>query len=65
MGLTLNSGSNAQVTDSALSLKVAGMAKNNQEQQGKMAMDLVQSAGQTAKVSAPTLSSGNHVNIKV
>jgi hypothetical protein len=51
--------------ESPLEIKVAQMAKSQQKREGQMAIQLLESANVTPKVSAPTASSGAHINIKV
>ncbi|MCP4987290.1 MAG: hypothetical protein GY928_14925 [Colwellia sp.] len=53
----------AQSTSGA-ELLAAALAKNNQEAEGKMALQLIQSAN-VNNVPAPTGNSGFNVNIKV
>lgn len=47
-----------------LELKTAKMAKDQMELEGKMAVELIQSAA-IPQVNPPTASSGNNINIKV
>ena len=50
--------------DTAHGIKTAQKAKSQQELEGQMALNLIQSANVNA-VPAPTATSGNNINIKV
>ncbi|MBU2871467.1 hypothetical protein [Colwellia sp. E2M01] len=43
----------------------AAVAKSQQELEGQMALQLIQSAGPVAAAAAPTGNIGQHINIKV
>ncbi|TYK66848.1 hypothetical protein [Colwellia echini] len=43
----------------------AAVAKSQQELEGQMALQLIQSAGPVASATAPSGNIGNHINIKV
>jgi len=65
--MTISLDQNASVTAQSTSgaeLLTAALAKKNQEAEGKMALQLIQSAS-INNVSAPTGNSGFNVNIKV
>jgi hypothetical protein len=65
MSISLNQNTSvAAQSTSGAELLTAALAKNNQEAEGKMALQLIQSAS-LSSVSAPTGNSGFNVNIKV
>lgn len=68
MSITINPSSPSTAQSSSASegaqLLTAALAKNNQELEGQMALQLIQSAN-TSSLPAPTGVSGNNVNIKV
>ena len=65
MSIALNSTSAAQTnTDTGVALKTAELAKSQQELEGQMALNLIQSAVVT-NVPAPIGNSGTQINIKV
>lgn len=59
----------ASANTSGEQLLTAALAKGSQEQEGKMALALIEAAVASspapASASAPTANLGNHVNIKV
>ncbi|WP_448211645.1 cytoplasmic protein [Colwellia sp. MEBiC06753] len=67
MTITIHGNSSMNVdSGSALEIKGAKMAKDQMEIEGKMALELIESAAASIpNVNPPTLSSGNNVNIKV
>jgi hypothetical protein len=66
MALTINSSTTqAPQPDFKTAVSVASLAKTNQELEGKMALDLLGAAGNTASLATPTATSGNSINIKV
>lgn len=69
MTISIASGTSAVQTntDSAHGLLVAKKARSQQELEGQMALELIQSAGTAANASlpTPTATSGMNVNIKV
>ncbi len=65
MSVSLNQNTSvAAQSSSGAELLTAALAKNNQEDEGKMALQLIQSAN-INNVPAPTGNSGFQVNIKV
>ncbi|MFD2166729.1 hypothetical protein ACFSJY_10715 [Thalassotalea euphylliae] len=65
MSLTIGNTDPVQTkAGTATELKTANLAKNQQELEGQMALNLIQSAAPAA-VQPPTASSGNNINIKV
>ncbi len=65
--MSISIGQNTSVaaqSTSGAELLTAALAKNNQEAEGKMALQLIQSAN-VNNVPEPTGNSGFHVNIKV
>ncbi len=65
--MSISIGQNTSVaaqSTSGAELLTAALAKNNQEAEGKMALQLIQSAN-VNNVPAPTGNSGFNVNIKV
>lgn len=63
MSININSTSSIQTNDStAVGIKTAQKAKGQQELEGQMALNLIQSA---AIVPPPSGNAGNTVNIKV
>lgn len=68
MAVTINSSPGTPPvpeSNTKLEASVASLAKSNQELEGQMALQLLNTAGSTANVPAPTATSGTHVNIKV
>jgi hypothetical protein len=66
MSITINSASTAVQpnTGSGAELLTAGLAKNQQEREGQMALQMIQSAS-VDNITPPTSNLGNNVNIKV
>ncbi|MCH2057125.1 MAG: hypothetical protein MK214_11095 [Thalassotalea sp.] len=64
--MTLSVGSTGSIhvdSGNALEIKGAQMAKDQMELEGKMALDLIESAN-IQNVNPPTATSGNNINIK-
>ena len=65
MSITLNHSDSGQGNiETAVAVKMMQKAKQQQELEGQMALQLIDTAGQAA-VPAPTASAGQHINIKV
>ena len=65
MAMTIGSTSSVQTnTDTAVALKTAGLAKNQQQLEGEMAMKLIQSAD-INNMPTPAANIGGLINIKV
>jgi len=66
MSLTINSHDSVQTnTETAHAIKTAKLAKNQQELEGEMALNLIQSATNVQTVSPPVGNSGHNINITV
>lgn len=65
MSISLNTTNSVQTShESTHAIKTAKLAQSQQEAEGQMALNLIQSAD-LSSLPAPTASSGNNVNIKV
>ena len=65
MSIAINSTTPAQTnTDTGVALKTAGLAKSQQELEGQMALNLIQSAVVT-NIPSPVGNTGSQINIKV
>jgi hypothetical protein len=65
MSVTINSTSSVQSnTESAVAVKTAKLAKNQQALEGEMALKLIQSAN-IESLPTPTSTVGTQINIKV
>lgn len=66
MSISINSNNSVQMnTESAVAIKTAQKANNQQELEGQMALKLIQSATTVEQVAAPIGNSGHNINIKV
>lgn len=66
MSLSINTNSGVLTnTDTAVAVKAAGIAKDQLEKEGQMALELIASVPIGTGLPAPTQSSGNTINIKV
>ena len=66
MSLTINSNNSVQTnTETAHAIKTAQLAKGQQEMEGHLALDLIQSAAGTQLASPPVGNSGHNINITV
>ena len=66
MSLTINSNNSVQTnTETAHAIKTANLAKSQQEIEGQMALNLIQSATVGQAVSPPVGNSGHNINISV
>jgi hypothetical protein len=64
MAMTIGDTSSIHVdSGNALEIKTAKLAKDRMEQEGKMAVELIEAAA-LPQVNPPTASSGNNINIK-
>ena len=66
MSININSTNQvAQNTETAHGIKTAKLVKNQQEVEGQMALELIQSADINAQLAAPVGNKGHTINIKV
>lgn len=64
MSLTLNNDNQVREVTTGHALKTANLSKDQQELEGKMAIDLIESAN-IGELAQPIGNSGQNINIKV